>query len=600
MTRAAPRPSTPPAAAPAPLWSSGPARDALELIAEGVTELAGFKIAAISVARDDGQLELLAVAGDDEARESLQGRRTPIAQLMAELDKADEWGLLRFVPHERLDAEGVGETWGYVPEMQTVEGADAWHPMDLLIAPLYDQAGVLRGTLAIDVPLDGRRPNEAQRRVLQKYAEQAGRAVLTTLEREALAERVRLAEAARGIVRRASAQLNLDRILAESRQALVDGFGALGLWLQLFDQPDDDGTGSVVHTADGSSLELSDELVEIARTAATAAWEQQRVEVVTVDQAEDDALTGEDHANVMGFLTGIGVTSILFVPLGAGPECFGNLVLTRGPGAPDWTDDERATALDIGHDLGRAILNARTFEREHHLVQELRALDDYKGQLIATVAHELRNPLTSVTGHLELLDGMQEVPPHVRSSLQSMERGARRMGRVIEDLLLLSKVGDPSYPITAVPVDLRRTLEDAVDLTSVAAQRKGVDLRMDLPDSPVLALGDAEELRRVCANLVSNAVKYTRSGGAVVARLSMGDGVAQMEICDEGLGISPADQQRLFQEFFRSTNPDAVAEPGTGLGLTIVKRILDRHDGRVTVESELGEGSRFTVTLPAG
>jgi hypothetical protein len=134
------------AAGTVPSWSDAPSRDALQLIAEGVTELAGFGIAAISVVRDDGKLEVMAVAGSDEARASLQGTRTPIDRLMVEIEKADAWGLLRFVPHERLDPS-VGESWGWVPDVEPLEGVDAWHPMDLLIALLHDGEGVLRGTM---------------------------------------------------------------------------------------------------------------------------------------------------------------------------------------------------------------------------------------------------------------------------------------------------------------------------------------------------------------------------------------------------------------------------------------------------------------------
>src|SRR6478735_4301017 len=99
-------------------------REALQTIAEGVTQLAGFGVAAISVAREDGRLEVVAVAGSDEARVELLGRRTPIDQLQKEIEKADEWGLLRFVPHERLDPN-VGETWGWVPDLTPLDEPDA-------------------------------------------------------------------------------------------------------------------------------------------------------------------------------------------------------------------------------------------------------------------------------------------------------------------------------------------------------------------------------------------------------------------------------------------------------------------------------------------
>ncbi len=583
-------------AARPPTWSEGPSRDALELIAEGVTEVAGFGIAAISVAREDGKLEVMAVAGSEEARIELQGRRTPLESLLVELEKADDWGLLRFVPHERLDP-AVGEDWGWVPDVEPIDDPDAWHPMDLLLAPLLDEGGVLRGTLAIDLPVDGKRPGAEQRRMLHKYAEQAGRAVLTTLEREALAEKVRLADAARHIVRNASAQLKLDGIIAECQTALVEGFQAHGMWIQTFD---DDGEGSgTIYAANGVEVELPAELVEVAAAAAKRAWALQRVEVVSADRPFGVTITEAQGDRILEFLASIGVESILFVPLGAGPECLGNLVLTRIPGDPDWTDHESAAALDIGHDLGRAILNARTFEREHHLVEELQALDTYKSQLIATVSHELKNPLTAISGHLEMLEASPDLPSSAMASVRAMDRGARRLGRVVDDLLLLSKVGDPNYPIIPVPVDVHRILVDVLDLSSLAADRKSLRVSLDVPDEPVLALGDAAEIDRICANLVSNAVKYTPAGRSVEVALSRTDGHVVLRVSDEGLGISPEDQKHLFTEFFRSNNPEAVAEPGTGLGLAIVKRIVDRHGGRVALESELGKGSTFTVSLPA-
>jgi signal transduction histidine kinase len=573
-----------------------PARDALQTIAEGVTQLAGFGVAAISVVREDGKLEVMAVAGSDEARIELQGRRTPIDTLMQEIEKADEWGLLRFVPHERLDT-GLGETWGWVPDVTPLDEPDAWHPLDLLIAPLQDEDGVLRGTLAIDLPFDGRRPGAAQRAVLQTYAEQAGRAVITALEREALAHQVRLADAARTIVRNASAQLSLDRILADSREALVEGFQAAGMWIQTFDE-DGLGTGAI-HSTDGTVIELPAELVGIAEIAARRAWDGQRTEVVAPDRPFGPSITREQGELILAYLGAIGIGSLLFAPLGAGPECLGNLVLTRQPGAPDWSDVEGAAALDIGHDLGRAILNARMFEREHRLVEELQALDTYKSQLIATVSHELKNPLTAILGHLEMLDGSPDLDRGTRASLAAMDRGARRLARVIEDLLLLSKVGDPNTPIIAVPVDLRGIVEENIDLCSVAATRKNLTVQIEGPAQPALALGDADELDKVCANLISNAVKYTPDGRSVSVDLSRAGDQIVLTCCDEGIGISEADQEKLFTEFFRSTNPEAVAQPGTGLGLAIVRRIVERHHGRIEVESHLGKGSTFRVFLPA-
>jgi signal transduction histidine kinase len=577
-------------------WFDAPSRDALQLIAEGVTQLAGFGVAAISVARPDGRLQVMAVAGSDQAREELRDRRTPIHLLQAEIDKGDDWGRFVFVPHERLSGD-AGDQWGWVPDIDPVDDAeDAWHPLDLLIAPVYADTGELLGTLAIDLPLDGRRPDGSKRAVLNTYAEQAGRAVMVALEREAMADRVRMAEAARGIVRRASSYLSMDRIFDESREALLDGFRAAGMWLQTFDA---DGQGTI-HSADGREVVLTPELIAIAEAAAHSAWAQQTAVIVAPDRDFGPTIDAEQADQILAFLRTIDVGSLLFTPLGAGPECLGNLVLTRLPGGPDWTDAEAATALDIGHDLGRAILNARTFEREHQLVEELQELDHYKGQLIATVAHELKNPLTSVMGYLEMLESSPTLTGAARGSIAAMERGAQRMVRVIDDLLLLSKVGDAANPVIAAPVDLRKVVDEVVDLVTVSARQKGLVVHVDVPDEPVVALGDAFELDRVCANLVSNAVKYTRPGGRITIGLAHDAAGVVLTVADEGIGIAEGDVARLGTEFFRSSNPEAVQQPGTGLGLAIVTRIVDRHHGGLEVTSELGVGSTFRVRLPVG
>ena len=279
-------------------------------------------------------------------------------------------------------------------------------------------------------------------------------------------------------------------------------------------------------------------MIEIAERSARDAWEEQRAAVVAPYTSFAPATSEADRELILAFLAGIGVESLLFTPIGAGPECLGNLVLTRLPGAPEWTEAEAATALDIGHDLGRAILNARTFEREHQLVEELQELDTYKGQLIATVAHELKNPLTSVMGHLEMLESSPDLTGTMVGSLNAMERGARRMVRVIDDLLLLAKVGDADNPMIAAPVDLHRVVDEVVDLTQVAAEQKSLQVRVQAPDEPVLALGDADELDRICANLVSNAVKYTPDRGVVTISVARSGDEVVLTVADEGIGIS--------------------------------------------------------------
>lgn len=570
-----------------------PMLDAFQLIADGVTAVGGFGVAAISVVRGE-TLVVEAVSGSDEAQVQLRGTRTPVEDLLAEVALADDWGAFRFLPHDRIDPDN--DNLGWVPDVAPLDVADAWHPLDLLVAPLRDGHGDLIGVLSIDLPVDGRRPGPEQRRILDAYAEQAARAVVTALAREVLAEQVRLADSAREIVRTISTGLSMETLLAACNEALVDGFGAVGLWIQTFDRLGAPGSGRV-WAPEGVTVSVPDDVRKIAELAAHDTWRRQAVDVVVVGTS-DDPLPERERELVYSFLAEIDVASMLFVPLGAATDCVGALALTRGPDDPPWSAVEISAARDIGLDIGRAVLNARTHERERQLVTELQALDTYKSQLISTLSHELKNPLTSIVAHLELVEA-SDVDADTRASLAAIGRAALRIDRLVEDLMLLAKVGDPATPMISRPVDLVAVARDVVDLLSAAAQQGGVSLTVEAPDVPVVAPGDVAELDRLLANLVGNAVKYTPAGGAVTVALSTERGEVVLECRDTGLGIAVEDQDRLFTEFFRSTNPDALAKPGTGLGLAIVSRIVARHGGRLNLCSELGTGSTFRVVLPA-
>jgi signal transduction histidine kinase len=562
----------------------------LQLIADGVVAMAGFAVAAIRIRRGD-DLELVV---DTDAHDAI-GTRIPVQLMLDELALAEDWGLLQFVPH------GVGDTssgsWVVPRGLAVSDAPDAWHPMDMLVAPLYDGRGVLRGTLAIDEPLDGRLPDLERRRVLEKFAVLAARAVLASVERESLAEQVAMADTVKAIVRTTSAQLSLAGLLEASEHTLLEGFAAQRLWIKTVA---DDGEAASDYLPGDFSLALPAEVVAFAESSAAYCWRHQVVMKIGTQYPVPPKMSDHHFQQVVDLLHGIAMSSMVFVPLGAGPECMGSLVLMRSDPDREWTDIECAALLDIGHDLGRAALNARTFDREHALVTELQALDNYKSQLIATVSHELKSPLTTVAGHLEMLEsGTVSIGEQARASLAAIGRASDRMTRVIEDLLLLRKVGDVHKPLRLDPVDLGELVRDAVALTALAAAEKDLQVQIELRGPTVQALGEPDELDKVVHNLVSNAVKYTPAGGWVQITAESREGEAVLTIRDTGIGISPEDQQHLFEEFFRSSNPVAVALPGTGLGLAIVRRIVERHGGHIDLESAPGVGSTFSVTLPA-
>jgi signal transduction histidine kinase len=573
-------------------WSDAPTRASLQVLAEGAAALAGFAQSAISVRRGDS-LELVATSSPELA--DMVGTRLPVEVLEKELEKSDDWGDLRFVPHDRVGDEVLD--YSHVPDLEPVDGPDGWHPLDLLAAPLYDADGELRGLLTVDAPVDGRRPGPRQREVLARYAGVARSSVMLALEREELGERVRMATEAREMVRRAMGEPSLERVIEACRAAVVSSFDAVGMWLSAFEP--DGSTSSTWFAEGGQGRPVLDALDDVLFRLAHRYWADQYVAHFSVGRSEHPGLDPDEASRMLDLLDSIHIGSVLFVPLGAGLECLGFLALSRVSDDPAWTQVEYDAALDIGRDLGRAVANARQRDQERAVVNRLRELDGYRAGLVSTVAHELRNPLASVVGNLELLED-EALTHHGHRSLESAVRGARRIEGVIDELLTMAHVSDPEAGFHPEPVDLGRVVVEVQDECAHAASSRSVTIGTELPALPVHVVGHPDELHRMLANLVSNAVKYSDEGGAVTIDLGADAEHATLRVVDRGLGISESDQRELFREFFRSSNPEALARPGSGLGLVIVDRIVRRHSGCITVDSDLGEGTTVTVTLPLG
>lgn len=568
----------------------------LQSLVDGVADVTGFAVAAVSYLHPDQHLEVVAVAGDDEARDQLIGIRTPLEEIAGEFDIADTWGLLRFIPHERLD--GV-KGRGWIPDVDPLDVPDAWHPEDALLAPLSAPTGEMVGLLSVDLPRDGRRPGQFARDALEMYAAQAGIAISNAQQRERLREKVRLGAVVREVVQSAGAALDLDKVVDGSVLPVVEGLRCDALWLHAF-RSDTDGPSPgrrASHPAGAPAP--ADEMAALARRVALDAWRDRRAVILPAHPLAPATDVADEEARVVAdLLDGWGLKTALLAPMGAGPECLGYLVLARASTARPWTQEEVDATLEIGRDLGRAVLHARLYEREHRLVQKLQQLDEYKSEMISTLAHELKSPLTAIIGHLELIES-GDAGPATERSLSAIDRGAHRLSDLVEDLLLLSKVADPHRPFTPVPVDLTGIVTEVAELLEAGAARQGVTLVVEGVDEKVAVPGESTELDRMVANLLGNAVKFSPRGGRVTCHLEASSDEVLLRFSDEGIGISAEDQGRLFGEFFRSTNAEALEIPGSGLGLTIVRRIVDRHHGSIELDSALGEGTTFTVRLPA-
>ncbi len=203
-----------------------------------------------------------------------------------------------------------------------------------------------------------------------------------------------------------------------------------------------------------------------------------------------------------------------------------------------------------------------------------------------------------IVGHVDMLQDVAGLPTAAAASLAALGRSTSRLLSLVDDLLLLSSVSNVDRPMSEAPIDLGAVLTEVTEDESIRAMQQGVTLRIATRGENSTVAGDHEELRRVMANVVSNAVKYSRSGGTVTVSLEDHGEEVAFVCADTGLGISHEDRGLLFTEFFRSTNLEAIRRPGTGLGLAIVSRIVTRHGGRTEVESSLGEGTTFRVVLP--
>jgi signal transduction histidine kinase len=569
-----------------------------EMVVDGAADVVGFKVAAISLVVPSGEIEVVAVAGDDDARAELLGRRIPRINLEAEFAVAERWGSLRFVPAGELP-DGAAEGW--VSSDWTAptpdDDPDAWHPEDTLVAPFFDAVGNLLGILSVDLPLSGRRPDQAQRAVLELFANQTGIAISAARQRHALSERVRLAGAVQTVARIAQEDLDPATVLDVAAVPIASSLATSGLWLRAFAGEDDDERESV-SARSGGPVRTPVSLVAIARALATRCWKTGVVAVVDESRAEPARLwSPDDTAQVARFLDDAAARSLLVAPIGSGSVCFGYIAGTRGPADPDWTDVEAQAALEMGRDLGRAVRNARLYAVERRVASELREADRSKTQLFSTVSHELKNPLASIVGHVELL--RQEPDGNTAWSLGVIDRNTQRLQSLVDDLLTLSRVSDPDRAMPEADVDLGAVSRDVVDMFRPRAHSQRVDLTFDLEHELPLVRGSVGDLERVVQNLVSNAVKFTPAGGTVAVSVACRRDRVVLDVVDDGVGISEDDQAGLFTEFFRGTNPAALRVPGTGLGLSIAQRVATRHGGRIDVESQLGRGTSVTLLLPA-
>jgi two-component system phosphate regulon sensor histidine kinase PhoR len=228
-----------------------------------------------------------------------------------------------------------------------------------------------------------------------------------------------------------------------------------------------------------------------------------------------------------------------------------------------------------------------------------RQLEESKHEFIATVSHELRTPMTGVLGaaHTLLREDLDLSPEAARELLEMIAAQAQRLSDVTDGLLLADRLERDEVAVEARHVDVDQIVRDTI---AALAPTLPPSLRVEHAPGPAPpAVGDTARLQQVLINLVENAARYSPDGGTISVRTS-GDGDrVRIEVADEGVGIPPADRERIFEKFFRSESSRRFAPGGSGLGLYICRGLLERMGGRIGVSSEPGAGSTFTVSLTA-
>ncbi|MGE3512157.1 MAG: MASE1 domain-containing protein [Vicinamibacterales bacterium] len=446
--------------------------------------------------------------------------------------------------------------------------------------------------------LDGRRlhtlvsvtfpePGQSLDRVLVSVADITARKQAEIALRQEVEIRSTLANVGAAL----AGELQSDRLI----QAVTDASTRLTeaeLGAFVYNATDDDGHAFALYSVSGAAREALDSWPP-PRRAETLVWTPGATAIVRVDDITDRPPHGI-LAPFRGAEDGDApVRSYLAVPvIGRGGAVLGGLFFGHSrPGV--FTERHELLAGGVAGWAAIALDNAR-------LYQEAAEANRLKDEFLATLSHELRTPLNAVLGWAHMLREGTLQDPMRRRALESIERNARAQAQLVEDLLDVSRIVAGKLQLKTEAVDLASVIAHAVDTVHAGVTAKRLTLQVHVPrDQRIFVTGDADRLQQVVWNLVSNAVKFTPAGGRVDIELSRIEAKAAIVVRDTGQGIDPSFRPHLFQRFRQMDASKTRVHGGLGLGLSIVRHLVEAHGGTVTADSDgLDRGSRFCVELP--
>lgn len=307
-------------------------------------------------------------------------------------------------------------------------------------------------------------------------------------------------------------------------------------------------------------------------------------------------------AEAQAFLERRGVE--LCIPLIVGTELVGLYNLGPMLSGRVYNREEVRLLHLLGQQAAVAVENARLYQKVQRQAEELAAalaqlqqLDRLKSEFIENLSHELRSPMTIVRGYAEVLGSgeLGELTPEQQQAVSVIVRRVRMLSEMVEDIMLILET--EASPPQPQPVPLSDLAMSVVEDFQVEAERAGLTLCADVVPTPPVA-GNSISLRRVLDNLVTNAIKFTPAGGAVTVRVRPQESRVLLEVSDTGIGIPPDQQEHVFERFYQGKRGGGQRYSGVGLGLALVKEVTEAYGGRVSLRSQVGEGSTFIVSLP--
>jgi signal transduction histidine kinase len=280
------------------------------------------------------------------------------------------------------------------------------------------------------------------------------------------------------------------------------------------------------------------------------------------------------------------------VPLIGQHGVIGAMTLAMGGSGRHFVDDDLQLVEELAHRTGFAIESAQAYE-------EAQRANRIKDNFLATLSHELRTPLNAILGYTWMLRSNVVTDERREHALETVERNAKMVSQMLYDLLDVSRIASGKLTLTMQPMDLRKLVLESVESVTPNAADKRLSVRVDAGKDPLLMQGDRARLQQVFGNLLTNAVKFTPEDGRITVTLKSSEKAATVVVQDSGIGIPAAFQSRVFEPFEQVRLKSTPQIGGLGLGLAIVRQIVELHGGAVTLESEgEGKGSTFTVQLP--